>query len=99
MLSRDVYEIIHVIGIALVTLYSPEGWIGRYLEAVGIQAVYTPFGIVLALNVGRAEGIKIGMAAVPVPAVADVEKQCVAWFFNADLKAAKKHMCGGKHGR
>lgn len=39
-----------VSGIALVTLYSPEGWIGRYLEAVGIQAVYTPLGIVLALT-------------------------------------------------
>jgi sulfate transport system permease protein len=39
-----------VSGIALVTLYSPEGWIGRYLEAVGIKAVYTPLGIVLALT-------------------------------------------------
>lgn len=64
-----------------------------------VYIIGTVVGIVLALNVGRAEGIKIGMAAVPVPAVADVEKQCVAWFFNADLKAAKKHMCGGKHGR
>lgn len=52
-------------------------------------------GVVLALNVGKAEGIRIGMAAAPVPVV-DVEKQCVAWFFNADLKAAKKHMCGKK---
>ena len=39
-----------VSGIALVTLYSPEGWIGRHLEAVGIQAVYSPLGIVLALT-------------------------------------------------
>ena len=39
-----------VSGIALVTLYSPEGWIGRPLAALGIQAVYTPFGIVLALT-------------------------------------------------
>jgi hypothetical protein len=53
-------------------------------------------GIVLALNVGRAEGIKVGLAtAAPAPAV-DVEKQCIAWFFDADLKAAKKHMCGKK---
>ena len=39
-----------VSGIALVTLYSPEGWIGRPLAVLGIQAVYTPFGIVLALT-------------------------------------------------
>ena len=39
-----------VSGIALVTLYSPEGWIGRPLAALGIQAVYTPFGVVLALT-------------------------------------------------
>lgn len=39
-----------VSGIALVTLYAPEGWIGRHLEAVGIQAVYQPLGIVLALT-------------------------------------------------
>ena len=39
-----------VSGIALVTLYSPEGWIGRPLAALGIRAVYTPFGIVLALT-------------------------------------------------
>jgi hypothetical protein len=48
------------------------------------------------LNIGRAEGIKIGIASVaPAPEV-NLEKQCVAWFFNADLKAAKNHMCGGK---
>lgn len=54
-------------------------------------------GIVLSLNVGRAEGIKIGLAtaaATAPPVEANIEKQCVAWFFNADLKAAKKHMCG-----
>jgi sulfate/thiosulfate transport system permease protein len=39
-----------VSGIALVTLYSPEGWVGRYLEPLGIQAVYSPLGIVIALT-------------------------------------------------
>jgi len=53
-------------------------------------------GVVLALNVGRAEGIKVGIASVQPPIEVNLEKQCVAWFFNADLKAAKKHMCGGK---
>ena len=60
-----------------------------------IYIVGITVSIVLAFNVGKAEGIKIGIAATPVPVV-DVEKQCVAWFFNADLKAAKKHICGGK---
>lgn len=60
-----------------------------------IYIVGITVSIVLAFNVGKAEGIKIGITAAPVPVV-DVEKQCVAWFFNADLKAAKKHMCGGK---
>jgi len=39
-----------VSGIALVTLYSPEGWIGRPLAALGVDAVYTPLGIVIALT-------------------------------------------------
>ncbi len=39
-----------VSGIALVTLYSPEGWIGRPLAALGVEAVYTPLGIVIALT-------------------------------------------------
>ncbi len=55
-------------------------------------------GIVLALNVGKAEGIKIGLATAAAAPTAPInlENQCVAWFFNADLKAAKKHMCGSK---
>ena len=51
---------------------------------------------VMGMIVGKAEGIQIGIKAASPPVVVDVEKQCVAWFFNADLKAAKKHMCGGK---
>lgn len=38
-----------VAGIALATLFAKDGWIGRYLEAVGIQIVYTPIGVTLAL--------------------------------------------------
>ena len=53
-------------------------------------------GVGLAFTVGRIEGRAEGIKSVPVPVVADVEKQCVAWFFNADLKAAKKHICGGR---
>lgn len=39
-----------VAGIALTSIYSPEGWIGQYLAAVGIKSAYTPLGIVIALT-------------------------------------------------
>ncbi|MDC4678850.1 sulfate ABC transporter permease subunit CysT [Acinetobacter baumannii] len=38
-----------VAGIALTSLYTPTGWIGQYLEPLGIQVAYTPIGITLAL--------------------------------------------------
>ncbi|ATO19947.1 sulfate ABC transporter permease subunit CysT [Acinetobacter sp. LoGeW2-3] len=38
-----------VAGIALTSLYAPTGWIGQYLEPLGIQVAYTPLGITLAL--------------------------------------------------
>jgi sulfate/thiosulfate transport system permease protein len=37
-------------GIALTATYSSNGWIGRYLEAAGIKAVFTPLGVVIALT-------------------------------------------------
>jgi sulfate transport system permease protein len=39
-----------VAGIALVSLYSPNGWLGRYLEPLGIKVAYTPLGIIVALT-------------------------------------------------
>jgi sulfate transport system permease protein len=36
-------------GIALTTLYAENGWIGRLLAPLGIQAVFNPLGIVIAL--------------------------------------------------
>lgn len=39
-----------VSGIALVAVYSPSGWIGRYLEPLGIKAAYTPLGVTIALT-------------------------------------------------
>jgi sulfate transport system permease protein len=39
-----------VAGIALTTLYTPSGWIGRYLEPFGIQVSYTWLGITVALT-------------------------------------------------
>ena len=38
-----------VAGIALTALYALTGWIGQYLEPLGIQVAYTPLGITLAL--------------------------------------------------
>ncbi|MBC7974456.1 MAG: sulfate ABC transporter permease subunit CysT [Myxococcales bacterium] len=39
-----------VSGLALTAVLAPNGWIGRYLTKVGIQAVFTPLGITLALT-------------------------------------------------
>jgi sulfate transport system permease protein len=39
-----------VAGIALTSLYAPNGWIGRYLHPLGIDVVFTRIGVVLALT-------------------------------------------------
>ena len=38
-----------VAGIALATLYSPNGWVGQYLTPLGIKAAYNPVGVTSAL--------------------------------------------------
>jgi sulfate transport system permease protein len=38
-----------VAGIALTALYANTGWIGQYLEPIGIKVAYTPLGVVVAL--------------------------------------------------
>jgi sulfate/thiosulfate transport system permease protein len=38
-----------VAGIALTTLYAPNGWVGKLLMPLGIKVAYTPLGIVIAL--------------------------------------------------
>lgn len=38
-----------VAGIALTAIYAPNGWLGRYLEPLGIQIAYQVAGIVVAL--------------------------------------------------
>ena len=37
-------------GIALVTIYAPNGLIGQHLEKLGIKAAYSPLGITIALT-------------------------------------------------
>jgi len=39
-----------VAGIALTSLYAANGWIGQYLEQVGIKVSYTPLGVFVALT-------------------------------------------------
>lgn len=39
-----------VAGISLAAIFASDGWVGRFLEPFGIQAVYTPLGIVIALT-------------------------------------------------
>lgn len=36
-------------GVALTALYSGSGWIGQFLERVGVKVAFTPLGVVVAL--------------------------------------------------
>src|ERR1700754_1516934 len=38
-----------VAGITLTSLYAPTGWFGQFLAPYGIQAVFSPLGITIAL--------------------------------------------------
>lgn len=38
-----------IAGLALVTLFSPNGWFGQYLEPIGIKVAYAPIGIMVAM--------------------------------------------------
>ena len=60
-----------VAGIALTALYSKNGWVGQYLEKIGIEVAYTPIGITIAL-------IFIGIPFVVrtvQPVLADIETE------------------------
>jgi sulfate transport system permease protein len=39
-----------VSGIALTAVYAPNGWLGRWLEPLGIRAAFSPLGVGLALT-------------------------------------------------
>jgi sulfate transport system permease protein len=39
-----------VAGIALTTLYGPNGWLGSRLAVLGIKVAFSPFGIIVALT-------------------------------------------------
>ena len=38
-----------IAGLALVTLFAPNGWFGRFLEPIGIKVAYAPLGIMIAM--------------------------------------------------
>lgn len=38
-----------VAGIALTALYAPTGWVGQFLDPLGIKVAFTAFGIIVAL--------------------------------------------------
>src|SRR3546814_3428492 len=38
-----------VAGIALTAIYASNGWVGQYLEPLGVQIAFTPAGVVIAL--------------------------------------------------
>ncbi|HEX7816463.1 sulfate ABC transporter permease subunit CysT [Dyella sp.] len=38
-----------VAGIALTAIYAPNGWLGRWLEPLGVHVAYTPLGILVAM--------------------------------------------------
>ena len=60
-----------VAGIALTTIYSAHGWIGRYLAAIGIKGAYSPLGVVIALTF---VGLPFVVRTVQ-PVLADLEKE------------------------
>ncbi len=60
-----------VAGIALTTLYAPHGWIGRYLEPLGIKVAFTPLGVLVALTF---IGLPFVVRTVQ-PVLADVERE------------------------
>ena len=71
-----------VAGITLTSFYAPNGWFGQYLVPYGIQGVFSPLGITIAL-------IFIGLPFVvrtlqPVIADLDVELEEVATSLGAN---------------
>ena len=60
-----------VAGIALTALYSSNGWLGRYLEPLGIKVAFTPLGVIVALTF---IGLPFVVRTVQ-PVLADVEKE------------------------
>jgi len=61
-----------VAGIALATLYAPNGWIGEILTPIGIKVAFTPLGVFVAL---LAVGLPFVVRAVQ-PVLQDLDAAC-----------------------
>ena len=61
-----------VAGIALTSLYTEHGWLGRYLVPLGIKVAFTPLGVIVAVDVYRSS-ISVVRSVQPVLADADRE--------------------------
>ena len=59
-----------VSGIALATVFAPEGWIGRVLAPLGVEVAYTWIGVVVALTL---IGLPFVVRSVQ-PALAEVDR-------------------------
>jgi sulfate transport system permease protein len=71
-----------VAGITLTAIYAPNGWIGEWLEPLGVRVAYTPIGVTIAM-------IFIGLPFVvrtlqPVIVDLDVEIEEAATSLGAD---------------
>lgn len=60
-----------VAGITLAGLYSSNGWIGRFIEPLGIKIAYTPLGVIVAMTF---IGIPFVVRTVQ-PVLEDLEKE------------------------
>ena len=60
-----------VAGIALTTLYAPNGWVGQFLDPWGIKIAYTPVGVIVALTF---IGLPFVVRSVQ-PVLADLERE------------------------
>ena len=60
-----------VSGIALTSIYSRNGWIGQWLEPLGIKAAFTPLGVTIALTF---IGLPFVVRTVQ-PALEDLERE------------------------
>src|SRR5216684_360904 len=60
-----------VAGIALTSIYSSNGWLGQYLQPLGIKAAYSQLGVVIALTF---TGLPFAVRTVQ-PVLEDLDKE------------------------
>ncbi len=68
-----------VAGIALTTIYAPNGWMGRLLAPLGIKAAFTPLGIMIALTLLDIPLLERTGAAGVEYLVTEIEEARASW--------------------